>query len=171
MGVDDASRGRDREPSLDRHREPSRDRDREPSRDRDRERHRDRDREPPETWIRRTLGLVSSISLLILHTISMHVSSLSCGVRDLGSFVPSGAFSTLLLASVTSWLDCLWGARLLIRGWAKLYVKAHEWCFACVGWLDPCSGNDVHPRRHLQLTLEILFDLEFVLVSCVEYLQ
>lgn len=23
--------------------------------------------------------------------------------------------------------------------------------FACVGWLDPCSGNDIHPRMLLQL--------------------
>jgi hypothetical protein len=42
-------------------------------------------------------------------------------------------------------------------------VQVHEWCFACVGWLDPCSGNDVHPHMHLQSGLVIRDISSFVL--------
>jgi hypothetical protein len=62
------------------------------------------------------------------------------------------------------------GGLLLTLGWIMLYVQAHEWCFACVGWSDPCSGNDVHPHMHLQWRLEMHAVSGLVLVSCVGYL-
>ena len=49
-----------------------------------------------------------------------------------------------------------------------VYVKVHEWCFACVGWLDLCYGNDVHPCMHLQLCLEIgIISVELVFLYWV----